>query len=465
MCRVFRWACLVGICAALACLTGCGKAEKEIVVLGENSANINAMEQTRNSYQSKEGYKLRFEKVSFEDAETKAVQDFYNKTGTYDIVLQYNFLLSSFVRNDYVSPISELKKGVAPSRLAFERDIFPVGWKEVGYYFKPPYKKDSEFEQIGYPFALNTMLLVYNKKMFEDPAAKQAYAAHNKGKTLQPPKSWDDFLALAAFFTDKSKGDPSLRSYGVVLEGAADGWLYYEWMNFLFGQGGRTMDKQFGWMGGRDTPLSLDSPAAIAAGKYYLALKPYNAGDFFVTKPEQQIERMRSGRVAMAIMWSDYVPELIELSKPEKERSPTAGDFGFAPIPGPVSMLAGGSFFVNRHSKKKAEAFNYIVHLMQRDTQVEMAKRGLASPLDSVYDDPAVRALPYADALRASLRRGVYMNEAGPDASLVREIIEKHLQQAWKGELNIEVALKKAKAEIEASRGSVFDRFQLNTKN
>lgn len=57
------------------------------------------------------------------------------------------------------------------------------------------------------------------------------------------------------------------------------------------------------------------------------------------------------------------------------------------------------------------------------------------------------------------------MNEAGPDASLVREIIEKHLQQAWKGELNIEVALKKAKAEIEASRGSVFDRFQLNTKN
>lgn len=465
MYRILRWSGFAALCAAIIFFGSRGPVDKEIVILGENSANIHAMEQTRSSFESKSNPKLRFEKVSFEDAEAKAIQDFYNKTGTYDIVLQYNFLLSSFVRNDYVSPVVELKKGIPLSKLVFEQDIFPVGWKEVGYYYKPPYKMDSEFEQIGYPFALNTMLLVYNKKMFEDRGAQQAYAARNAGKSLLPPKTWDEFLSVAAFFTDKSNGDPSLHTYGVVMEGAADGWLYYEWMNFLFGHGGRTMDKQFGWMGGRETPILLDSPAAISAGKYYVALKPYNAGDFFVTKPEQQIDRLRSGRVAMAIMWSDYIPELIELSKPEKERSTVSSNFGFVPIPGNVSMLAGGSFFVNKYSKKKSEAFEYIIHLMQRDSQIEMARQGLASPLDSVYDDPGVKALPYTDALRTSLRRGVYMNEAGPDASLVRDVIEKYMQQAWRGEIDIEIALKKAKAEIEAMRGKVFDRFQLNAKN
>lgn len=452
------------ICIVATLVCGCDNSSKQIVVLGEDSANINAMEQSRASFESTGQGKLLFEKVSFEDAETKATQDFFNKTGNYDIVLQYNFLLSSFVRNDYVSPMAELKKAVPADKLAFESDIFRAGWKEVGYYYKRPFKTDSEIEPIGYPFALNTMLLVYNKKMFGDPQALQAYAARYKGKALEPPKTWEDFLSVAKFFTNKSSADPSLHTYGVVLQGAADGWLYYEWMNILFGQGGRVMDKQFGWMGDRDTPVLLDSPAAIAAAKYYLSLKPYNAGDFFVSKPEQQIERLRSGKVAMAIVWSDYIPELIQLAKPEKQRGSTAGDFGFVPIPGSVSMLAGGSFFVNKHSKNKAEAFRYVIHLMQRESQVELAKKGLASPLDSVYDDPGVRALPYAAALRESLRRGVYMNEAGPEASLVRSVIEKYIQGAWKGEIDVEKALKNAKSEIETSRGKVFDQFQLKVK-
>ena len=448
------------IVAAL--ISGCGKSSKEIVILGEDSANINAMEQLRASFESTGTTKLRFEKVSFDDAETKALQDFFNKTGNYDIVLQYNFLLSSFVRNEYVSPLAELKKGVSAEDLAFENDIFPVGWKEVGYYYKKPFSPDSEIEPIGYPFALNTMLLVYNKKMFADPQAKLAYADRHNGQALEPPRSWEDLQSVAEFFTtNKSPGDRSLQTYGIVLEGAADGWLYYEWMNFLFGQNGQLMNKQFGWMGGGNTPVLVDSPAAIAAAKAYLSLRAYNAGDFFTTKPEQQIERLMSGKVAMAIMWSDYIPDLIQLSKPEDKRDSTANDFGFAPIPGNVSMLAGGSFFVNKNSKNKDEAFRYIIHLMQKKSQVELAKKGLASPLDSVYDDPGVKSLPYAAALRASLRRGVYMNEAGPEANAIRSVIEKYIQAAWKNEIDVEVALRKAKAEIEASRDKVYYQLQL----
>jgi ABC-type glycerol-3-phosphate transport system substrate-binding protein len=455
---------LATVLGAGAMLTACDNSKREVVVLGEDSANIQAMEQTRTGFESSGSTRLRFEKVSFEDAETKAIQDFFNKSGKYDVVLQYNFLLSSFVRNGYVSPLSELKKGVPAEKLAFESDITPKGWKEVGYYYKAPYTPESEIQAIGYPFAINTMLLVYNKKMFSEPSAIKAYAARYKGKALEPPKTWEDFRNVAEFFTNKSSADTSLHTHGLVLQGAADGWLYYEWMNFLFGQGGRTMNKEFGWMGGRNTQVELDSPTAIAAAKYYTSLKPFNAGDFFTTKPEQQMERLRGGKVAMAIMWTDYVPELIQLGKPEGQRVSSAAEFGFAPTPGNVSMLAGGAYFINARSKNKSEAFRYVIHLMQRETQIELARKGLASPLDSVYDDPGVSALPYATALRASQRRGVYMNEAGPEAGMIRATVEKYLQQAWRGDVDEEKALKNARTEIEASRTKIFDQIQLTTK-
>lgn len=461
---VSRW--VIGLAAIVAAplLSSCGKPGKEIAILGEDSANIQAMEQLRSGFEGSSDTKLRFEKVTYEDAETKAIQDFFNKSGKYDIVLQYNFLLSTFVRNKYVSPLSELKKGVPPAQLTFESDITPNGWKEVGYYYKPPYSTGSEIEPIGYPFAVNTMLLVYNKRMFSDPKAREAYVKRYPGEQLEPPQNWGDFRKVAEFFTDKKGPDPSTHTYGVVLQGAAGGWLYYEWMNLLFGTGGRTMEKQFGWMGGPKTPVELDSKIAVDAARLYTSLKAFNAGDALTTQPAQQIERLREGKVAMALMWTDYVPELIQLAKPQEERLRVTADFGFAPIPGKVSMLAGGAYFVNAQSKNKAEAFRYIIHLMQRDTQVALARRGLASPLDSVYDDEGVKALPYAAALRASQRRGVYMNEAGPDASLVRTVVEKYLQQAWRGDIDEEKALQKARAEIEASRGKIFDQIAISSR-
>ena len=282
-------------------LSGCNKAPRDVVILGEDSANINAMEQMRAKFESTGSTKLKFEKVSFADAETKATQDFFNQTGHYDVVLQYNFLLSTFVRNGYVSTLTELTKGVSKVELAFKAELFPAGWKEVGYYYQPPYTPQANAEPIGYPFALNTMLLVYNKDLFENPDRIRAYAVRSGGKALAPPKTWEEFRGIAEFFTDTTNVDSKKHTHGVVMQGASDGWLYYEWMNFLFGQGGRTMDKATGWMGGRDTPILLDSPEAIAAAKYYVALKPYNAGDFFATQPEQQLARLRTGNVAMVL--------------------------------------------------------------------------------------------------------------------------------------------------------------------
>ena len=58
-----------------------------LTVLGENSSNLQAMETLKGNYEKKSNVKIEFKPNTFEDAFSKANQDFANKTGLYDIVL------------------------------------------------------------------------------------------------------------------------------------------------------------------------------------------------------------------------------------------------------------------------------------------------------------------------------------------------------------------------------------------
>ena len=103
---------LIGVCqlekAASAQTAGASAISPPTIrVLGEDSSNLQAIEAL---YKSKPfaGAKIDFIKKSFEDALQKANIDFAQGTGLYDIVLQYNFSLSSFSRNRYVLTVDEL---------------------------------------------------------------------------------------------------------------------------------------------------------------------------------------------------------------------------------------------------------------------------------------------------------------------------------------------------------------------
>ena len=227
-------------------LLGCNKKNSQISILGENSSSIHSMQSLQKEHEERIGVKLNFNSHSFEEAFNKSNQDFANKTGLYDIVLQYNFSLSSFVRNEYVYKLNELKSLNPNVNYDFEKDIFPNVWKEVGYYYKNPKNaNDNETEVISYPFAANTMLLVYNQDLFNDPEQKKNYL-DKYGSELSVPTDLKTFKQVAEFFTQ-----PKNNLKGVCLQGATGGWLYYEWANFLQGFGGKVLDKKQGWQAGQ----------------------------------------------------------------------------------------------------------------------------------------------------------------------------------------------------------------------
>lgn len=411
-------------------------------VLGEDAATIQSIESLKGNYEKENNVKINCVKNKLDVMGQKANQDLAQGTGLYDIILNYSSSLASYVRNDWVLTLHDIKPLVPDSaKQPFESDIFPNVWKEVGYYRKGT-DPGANVEPIGYPFAANTMVLVYNRKMFENPNYKKAYTAKYH-QELSPPKDWIQFRQIAEFFTQ-----PSQQTYGLVLEGGSGGWLYYEWCNFAYSMGGGVMKKSYGWEGDDNTPLLIESPATIAATRYYLSLKPFITGDFYSTGADEQREHMLKQNVAMTIMWSDVLFQLVNAEGGEK--------FGFAPIPGSKSMISGGLFYISRKSKHKREAAAYVFHLMQKDTQAKLMRKGLCSPLRSAYEDAEVRKLPYVHALKHSLDRGTYMLEAGPDADAIMETVTTYIQRIWKGEMSVEKGLNAAAVEIKAKRGEIF---------
>ena len=429
---------------ALLIFASCQRQGK-LTVLGEDSSNLQAMEALKSEYEQANDVKIAFRPNTFDDAFNKANQDFIHNTGLYDIVLQYNFSLSSYVRNGYVYCIDELlKMANEQANTSFQDNLlFQNAWKEVGWYHKNPSNpQKGEIQKIGYPFATNTMLLVYNKKMFENPDNKKAYKA-KYGEDLTVPTTWEQFKNVAEFFTTPS-------TYGICMQGATDGWLYYEYCNFLFGMDGSVFDKQekeYGWEGTDNTPITITSPEAIAATKLYKSLKPFNKGSYTTVDATEQMKLLKEGNVAMGIVWSDY---LYNFDK-------TGQNFGFEPIPGDKSPIAGGCFYVNKDAKKPQEAIKYIMHLMQPKVQIELAKKGLCSPLRETYNDPEVQKIAYSKALKTSLERGVYMFEAGVESEIVNQVITNHIQRLWNNDnLKVEDILEQIKQDIATGRSEAY---------
>jgi len=432
---VFGILLLVGIIVGAVYWSG-DSSQDSVVVLGEDFSNLHALESLKGDYEESYKTKVEFVGHSFEAFDQKANQDLASGTGLYGVILHYSSVLHNFAGKKWVLSVAELKEAVPEEDFGFEKDLFPEVWKDSSFY--PVADGDTSPEPIGYPFAANTMVLVYNKSMFSNQDNLSAYR-EKYGAELEVPNNWNSFRNTAEFFTNPTQG-----TFGVILQGASGSPLYWEWCNFAFGMGGGVMDKQYGWQSGSETPLIINSAETVEATQFYVGLKPFNYGDFFSTGQAEQQEYMRTKEIAMAIMLSDSLFALIN--------GPNGDSLGFAPIPGDKSMIGGGTFYVNRNSADPVEACRYVVRMMQEKTQIKLMKKGLCSGLRTAYEDPEVRKLPYVDAVRKSLDRGVYMLESGPDSGLIVETIESAIQRAWRGEISVEDGLEAAQAKIAKDR-------------
>jgi len=409
--------------------------KEAVVVFGEDSSNLKAYSSLSDEFTTKTGIQLKFEGATFEQAVQKADADFRNGKGNYDIVLQYNFSLAPYVKNKYVAEIVDVFSPSVLSDSHVNEGMFENALRETCFYYSNPEDTKSAPKQFGFPFAANTMLLVYNKDLFENAVLKQQFK-NETGKDLVPPTDWDDYLAVAEFF---AKAQPGLK--GVCMHGAGDGWLYYELCNYLFSMGTGTSSKRYGWEEG--APITIASLKNEEVLRYYKRLRAVSSGDFFTVGASQQQEIMLQGKTAMALTWSDYVQPLSASKSPH---------FGFAPVPGKSSGLAGGAFYINRKSRHIQDASQFVLYALTHENQTKLLERGLCSALKTAYTEDIMARVPYARALRDSLERGIFMFEAGSDAEIINSALTTWVQKFIRGEISESETLKRAEEEVVTKR-------------
>lgn len=408
---------------------------ENIVIFGEDSSNLNAYSSLQDQFTEKTHIKLKFEKDTFEQSVQKADADFRNGKGYYDIVLQYNFSLAPYVRNNYVAEIQEVFSPSILNEKHINKSFFENALRETSYYYSNPHDPDSSVKQFGFPFAANTMLLVYNRDLFENKELRIKYKKET-GKELIVPTEWQDYLTVAEFFSN-SKSELK----GVVMQGAADGWLYYELANYLFGMGTGTSTKLNGWEETKKLSIATEKNEEVL--RYIKRLYATSSGDFFTVGASQQQDIMFEGKTAMALMWSDYVQPLASKESPK---------FGFAPVPGRVSGLAGGAFYINRKSRHLQEASEFVLFALDPENQKKLIEKGLCSAMKTAYTDEVLVKVPYARALRDSLDRGIFMFEAGTDSEIISSALTTYVQKFIRGEITESEALKQAENEISTKR-------------
>lgn len=242
---------------------------------------------------------------------------------------------------------------------------------------------------------------------------------------LQPPKSFDDFLAAAKALT---KGDV----YGFGMRGGAGG--HDNWAPFVLGNGA-TFAK-----GG------MVSEKALAGNRFYVSL----ARDAKVTPPSaptdgfrQIVDGFKAGRSAMIVHHVGSANEVVE----------ALGDkVSAVPVPQPAggkgwTVFGDESNAVFSASKNKEAAFKWIAFLSSGENNVAFNKlTGQLPVTTSGAANWTMHPKRFVDASAASLPMAGVLPDSPKTADFVRTVWPTNMQRALLGQIQPDDMMKAIEA-------------------
>ncbi len=261
----------------------------------------------------------------------------------------------------------------------------------------------------GLPDDGDVFILYYRQDLFEDQENQAAFK-QKYGYDLHPPKNYQEFNEIGAFFTEKYAPD----LYGGALQ-RDPGQLYSWFVGPFSGSGGQFFDPQ-SMAPGINSPVGVKVLSDLAQTSGWMP-PDVNEWDFV-----KVLTAWLEGRLAMMISWppigrwSEGIGLTTEqLSWVPKTR--VAGKVGYAPEPGGRSCFAGGfALGVAGGSKNKEAAYLFIQWMNSPEISLErvMLPYALRDPFrKSHFQSDKYRALwpsagEYLDVLNKSALRGQY---------------------------------------------------------
>ncbi|MGJ8453700.1 ABC transporter substrate-binding protein [Pseudothermotoga sp. U03pept] len=303
----------------------------------------------------------------------------------------------------------------------------------------------------GLPLDVSNHFLYYRRdlldRLMSDPAWIKRYeelSVKYLGKKLSPKRpeewTWDDYKAVALFFTKKYNPD-SPTAYGNVLQMKNLVYNIMIWNDVLWSMGGQWFDTE--------GKFSIRTDAAKVAGLLFRELYDMGTVPPGVTTYEfgEANEAFKTGNAFMMIQWSAAYRILTD-----KNESPLVFDkVGLAPVPGPrpsthVHCLG---VALSKYSKKKDAALKFLSFLTTEEAMKMYAVNGGIPPVETVLKAMGdIR--PEFPVIAEHVKRYGYVETTVPQTMAILEIMSNKLTAYWTGQIHLEDALEQIQKECEA---------------
>ena len=206
----------------------------------------------------------------------KLVSELTARSSAYDLLVFPPYFLGDFAALGFLRDLDQYKSLVDP-QLA---DYLPV-------YRDPVIKRDGKLYALMYDG--DNLQVIYRTDLFNDPTEQKNFKA-KYGWDLAAPKTWDQFMQIAEFFTRP----PNL--YGTAFY-AQRGFCYAWFINIFAGMGGR-------WFSD-DMKPGINSEAGVKALEMLVKQKQYSPPNILQIGYPELNDAFLNGSTAMVVQWND----------------------------------------------------------------------------------------------------------------------------------------------------------------
>jgi multiple sugar transport system substrate-binding protein len=304
-------------------------------------------------FENETGIRVRMDAIDYFQLRQKQTLNLSGKTGAYDLVWAQEVWLPEYVSAGYLLPLDDFVKDASLSGKDFDLPDFNPNLIKINTINGKLY---------ALPTFVQTPLMVYNKELLTKAG-------------LQPPKTWEETLAVAKALHDKGKG------------------------------------------------IALPAKQGLAAVDIWIAMARSNNGNYF--NPEGKLQLVTEPNIETVQFWKDLVMVAMkgstnwhfdEVNKAlqfaeapiglsisglcgaleDEQQSKVAGKLGYAALPykiRPFGTLSFWSWGVAADSRHPKEAYRLAAWLTSKSIEKQMSlKDGQIAARQSLYSDPELVA-------------------------------------------------------------------------
>ena len=241
------------------------------------------------------------------------------------------------------------------------------------------------------PFDPSTLMLFYRQDLFSDALMQRSFYEKEK-RTLEPPKTMEDLIKIARFFT-RSENPESPTQYGItdtngsMITAASELLPFVQTYQAIYEDEGR---------------IIFNIEKLSKAMDEYVDLQRYTGHEHYKWWGES-IRQLILGKTAMAISYSNHYTYLSNA-----DNSFINSRINVAALPGDRGVIGGGEIGISRYSSNAEAAMNFLKWYYSAEVSNMLVALGGTSALNSAYEEPVnLVQFPLLPTIRESMNTGV----------------------------------------------------------